>query len=396
MMLRKYRSSPVVWLPNHPVMGNSQSTCPTQVMLTTVIDYVVSGDATSATDFAPLSGTLTITAGQTSGVIDISVLNDNTLEPLETVTVTLTNIAAGNSGVTIGGNNSATVSISDDDIATVSIIANDPDAAEPGDNGQFTILLSNTSDQDTIVSYSVSGSATAGDDYQPLAGTVLIAAGTSSATIDVNVLDQPILENSETVTLSLTGTSDARIAVNTSLDQATVTIADDDSAVVSVVASDNQAAEATPLNNGEFTVTLSEASDTATTISYTVSGSADAGDDYVSLPGTISLAAGQTVATIALNVIDDLNLENDESVTLTLNSVTSGNSSITIGASNAATVQIADNEVNPPNLLAPTLINLNEDTSSGVFRHSSLHGGKRWQRNAASGHQRYPNRSHTN
>ena len=49
------------------------------------------------------------------------------------------------------------------------------------------------------VSYSVSGSATAGSDYATLSGAVTIPAGASSATISVDVLDDNVVELPETV-----------------------------------------------------------------------------------------------------------------------------------------------------------------------------------------------------
>src|SRR5260370_37628556 len=60
--------------------------------------------------------------------------------------------------------------------ATVSI-AKISDAAEPGTNGKFRVTQSAVSSTDTVVSYTVSGTATAGSDYTALSGTVTIAAG---------------------------------------------------------------------------------------------------------------------------------------------------------------------------------------------------------------------------
>ena len=71
---------------------------------------------------------------------------------------------------------SDTVTITDDDTAEVTIAANDASAAEPADDGQFTVTLSNPSDTDTVISYTVSGDATAGSDYTTLSGTVTILA----------------------------------------------------------------------------------------------------------------------------------------------------------------------------------------------------------------------------
>ena len=100
------------------------------------------------------------------------------------------------------------MTIADNDTATVSVVAIDALAAEEGSNpGQFTVSLTQVSSTDTVVTYTVAGTATAGTDYTALTGTVTIPAGSLSAVIDVSVLDDALVEDSETVTVTLTGVS---------------------------------------------------------------------------------------------------------------------------------------------------------------------------------------------
>ena len=309
----------------------------------TVVSYTLSGDATAGDDFANLSGTVTILAGQTSATIDVSVIDDSVLEDTETLTLTLDAITSGDAEVSIGTTDTATVTITDDDVAEISITANDDSAAEPTDNGQFTVSLSNPSDTDTTVTYTVAGDATAGDDFTPLSGTVTILAGQTTATIDVSVLDNGVLEATESLTVTLdsitAGNTDVTIGA---VDSATVTIADDDTAEVTVIANDPGAGE--PSDNGQFTVSLSAASDTDTVVSYSLSGDATAGTDYKALSGTVTIAAGSTTAVIDVNVIDDSILEATEALTLTLDAVTTGDSDITIGAADSATINFTDDD----------------------------------------------------
>ena len=182
-------------------------------------------------------------------------------------------ITSGDSNITIGSTDNATATIADDDTAQVTVTASDASAAEPGDNGQFTVSISNPSDTDTVVSYTIGGDATSGDDFTPLTGTATILAGQTSATIDVNVIDDAILEDAETVSLTLdsitSGDSDITIGAT---DTATVTISDEDSAQVNIAATTASAAE--PATNGQFTVSITSVSDTDTTIAYTVAGDA--------------------------------------------------------------------------------------------------------------------------
>ena len=150
-----------------------------------MISYSVSGDATAGSDYATLTGSVTILANATTATIDVSVLDENLLEDNETVTVTLTGITSGDGNISLGATISDTVTITDNDSAVVTINATDDSAAESADHGQFTVTISNPSDTDTVVSYSVSGDATPGSDYTALTGTVTILANTTSASIDV-------------------------------------------------------------------------------------------------------------------------------------------------------------------------------------------------------------------
>ncbi len=313
----------------------------------TVINYSVAGTAGSGADFTALSGSVTILAGATSAVIDVATIDDAILEDNETVIVTLT--GSDDSDVTVStapGANTATVTIADNDTATVSITANDSAAAEPGDDGQFTVTMSAASDKDTIVNYSVTGTAGSGSDFTALSGSVTILAGSTSALIDVVTIDNAILEDNETVIVTLTGTDDTDVTVSTApgANTATVTIADDDTATVSITANDPAAAE--PANDGQFTVTMSAASDKDTVINYSVAGTAGSGSDFTALSGSVTILAGSTTAVIDVATIDNTILEDNETVIVTLTGTDDDDVTVdTAPGANTATVTIADDDI---------------------------------------------------
>ncbi|HEY1012156.1 MAG TPA: isopeptide-forming domain-containing fimbrial protein, partial [Herpetosiphonaceae bacterium] len=57
-----------------------------------VVDYATAnGSAIAGSDYAAISGTLTIPRGQTSGLLTISIINDGLYEPTESFTITLSN-----------------------------------------------------------------------------------------------------------------------------------------------------------------------------------------------------------------------------------------------------------------------------------------------------------------
>jgi hypothetical protein len=111
--------------------------------------------------------------------------------------------------------------------ATLSIAATDPNAAEAGPNtGTFKVTRTGSTAGSVLVGYTISGSASNGNDYNTLSGAVTISAGATSANITVTPKDDQTAESNENVTLTLKPTAGYTVADA----GATVTIADNDSA----------------------------------------------------------------------------------------------------------------------------------------------------------------------
>src|SRR5205807_2298444 len=155
----------------------------------TVVNYSIGGTATAGSGDTALTGSVTIPAGQTFADINVVVLDDNIVEETETVTVTLTSFGSHDADITLDAtpaNRTATVNITDDDTATVSI-AKISDGAETNTptSGVFRVTQTAVSSTDTVVNYSIGGTATAGSDYTALTGSVTIPAGQTFADINV-------------------------------------------------------------------------------------------------------------------------------------------------------------------------------------------------------------------
>jgi glucose/arabinose dehydrogenase len=107
----------------------------------------------------------------------------------------------------------------------VTIAATDSNAAETGDPGAFTVIRSGNTTSPLTVTYTVSGSATTGTDYNALSGSVTIPAGAISSQIIVTPIADNVSEGPEQVIVTLTsnGSSTYFLGAPTS---ATVTIAD--------------------------------------------------------------------------------------------------------------------------------------------------------------------------
>ncbi|ACU62526.1 Calx-beta domain-containing protein [Chitinophaga pinensis] len=320
------------------------------------VNFTVIGTATAGADYTALGASVIIPAGQNSITLAVPVRDDQAIEATETVIVTITSGTAANAGAfTAGTNNTATVNISDDDNTpankVISIVAAN-DGAEPSTNGAFTISLPTgvSVNEDVTVNFTVAGTATAGADYSSLGTTVIIPAGQNSAILTVPVLDDQVIESTETVIVTVTGgtgITTGAFTVSTSDASAAANISDDDNTVanrIMNVINTNDGSE--PATNGNFSISLPAGIITAEDIivSYTLAGTATTVTDYTTSGTNVTIPAGQNSVTLPIVVNDDLLMEGDETVVITI----TGGMTATLGTytpgTASATLIIADDE----------------------------------------------------
>jgi hypothetical protein len=111
---------------------------------------------------------------------------------------------------------------------------------------------------------------------------------------------------------------------------------------VTLTVTDATATEA-GLSPGQFTVTRTGAVTDPLTVLYTVGGTATAGADYQTLPGSVTLPAGQASAPIVVTPVDDATAEPDETVVVTL----STNAAYIVGSPASGAVTIVSDEIPP-------------------------------------------------
>ncbi|SMN13699.1 Probable aggregation factor core protein MAFp3, isoform C [Bathymodiolus heckerae thiotrophic gill symbiont] len=315
------------------------------------VDYAVTGTATgSGTDYTLINGTLTLTAGATTGNITIaSIIDDVFDEGNETVVVTLSNP----NNATLGTNKAHTYTITDNDAPTIAFNDASSSGLESVRSANLAYTLSAASSREVTVNYAVTGTATgSGTDYTLINGTLTLAAGATTGNITIaSIIDDALDESDETVVVTLSNPDNATLGTNTTH---TYTIINNDEPTIAFDNDSSSGAEST--NSANLAYTLSAASSQEVTVDYAVTGTATgSGTDYTLINGTLTLTAGATTGNITIaSIIDDAFDESNETVVVTL----SNPNNATLGTNTAHTYTITDNDV-------PTIA-FNDASSSGT------------------------------
>ncbi len=202
------------------------------------------------------------------------------------------------------------------------LIAADASAGE-GDTGtsvlSFEVRLSVAVPQTVTVGYQTQlQTATAGVDYEGVAGTLTFDPGVTSRTVDVTVYGDLLNETDETFRLALANPNGASMADGIAIG----TIVNDDP-LPALSVSDVVVAEGESGNvAASFVVSLSVPSGQDVTATLTTaSGTANAGIDFVSRTAAAGLPAGTTTKVIDVQVRGDDRDEADEFFVVNLSSV---------------------------------------------------------------------------
>lgn len=311
------------------------------------VNYATStGTATSGVDFTPTSGTLTFAPGITSQSFRIPITNDTSLEPTETINLTLSSPTAA----TLGATSTATVSIVDNDVPAVSFQLASKSVSESTTSATFNVVLNGASSQTITVNFALSGgTATLGSDFNLTNGTLTFAPGATSKTLTFTVINDSKDENDETVQIDLSAPTNATLGATTS---AVYTILDNDNGPSAKFAfrtlTGSSTSSPTVLESSGTLVVpivLSAASERAITVNLgaIAGGTALGGADF-SFPGEtfVTFAPGETRKELTLNIQEDALDEVNETIKLKLSSAQA-----TIGDGSAATVTITDNDAAP-------------------------------------------------
>lgn len=290
----------------------------------------------SGVDYMMPAGVLTIPAGQTTASIPLIIINDTIDEPDNLVTIQLQNARGAN----IGTNGFHGFTIIDDENPPTNPFVGFAMAAssvlENAGTAQIAVALSTPATTTCSVDFiTTDGSATQPGDYTTTTGTLSFAAGESVKFISLPITDDAVLETTKNLTIALVNPANA---VLNAANIHTLTITDDDSPAVSIVANDASATEAG--DAGQFTLTRTGDTTNALAVTLSRTGTAANTTDYANINTAQTIPAGSASMTVNVSPIQDTTNEGNETVILTV----AAGSGYVIGTPSSATVTIADDD----------------------------------------------------
>ncbi|MFM6724572.1 MAG: Calx-beta domain-containing protein, partial [Dolichospermum sp.] len=192
------------------------------------VNYSIAGtaDATDYTGATPGTGkTITFAIGSSTATLTIDPTADTTIEPNETVALTL----ATGTGYTIGTTTAVTGTITNDDLPSITLAVSPASVTEDGTgNLVYTFSRTGATTSALTVNYCIAGTAEATDYTGATPGTgktITFAAGSATATLTIDPTADTTIEANETVALTLATGTGYTIGTTTAV---TGTITNDD------------------------------------------------------------------------------------------------------------------------------------------------------------------------
>ncbi len=170
-----------------------------------IINYTVTGSATSGSDFTPLPQTVTISAGQRSTQLAVNIIDDDSVETDETLTLSLQT----SNNYSLAANTVATMTINSEDLnsglpeVNLSIAKR---SVTEGKGGSLLIYVirtpDNNTDQALEVMLQLEGTASSSD-LHTFPESIIIPAGKTQAHAVLVLKDDAKREGDETLSISI-------------------------------------------------------------------------------------------------------------------------------------------------------------------------------------------------
>ena len=204
-----------------------------------------------------------------------------------------------------------------------------------------TVQLSTAAAEDVTVPLTLGGTAISGVDYSSVPTTVVIPAGSTTATFDIALVDDALFEVAETLILTMGAPTHA---IAGSASKLTITIADNDGANKPAVRFASESQDAVAGSTASLVASLTKVSGAATTIGLLFEGTATNNLDYTVDKTSVTIPAGATEATVSFTL-----LERAAGKTV-IASIKYWPSNADMGAPRIHTMTVAASEAPPPAL----------------------------------------------
>lgn len=236
------------------------------------------------------------------------------------------------------------------------------------DTGELNITFVRVdgSDGEASVGYSTADdTAIDGVDYVGQSGRLVFAAGETSATVTIPILEDLLVEGDKTFNIAIGEAEGAELGVPRT---AVITIEDNDVSSAPGI-NFSQSTFLIDENAGEATITITREGKTddeatvnfATTDDYAKADSIEYAD-YLATSKTVTFAPGETSKTVSVPILDDDLPETDETLKLGLSNPTGTN----LGIQSSATLSIVDNDEVPAGLSQETLLEVDDGSARWV------------------------------
>jgi hypothetical protein len=272
---------------------------------TVTVNYATSdGSAAAGTAYTATSGTLTISPGQASKVVDVPLLASTVHTGDQYFYL---NLSAATNAL-LGNDSSNTATIIDPTVNPL-LTVNDASVLKPSSGTtteKFNVDLDPASVNTVTVAYTTSdGSATAGTDYVATSGTLTFSPGTTTQQVSVTVDGSSSSVPDRYFYLNLSSPTNAQIPGRSSAYGLIVdSVAPTSGLSYFTVQDDGVATPNSGTATETFAVDLFPAPTTTEYVSYTTAdGTATAGSgNYDSTRGTLTFAPGTTSQTVSVTV----------------------------------------------------------------------------------------------
>jgi len=307
--------------------------------LDVIIPLLIEGTASGqGNDYTFSNDQIIISGGKLNTSIPVTIIDDEMYEYTETVILTM----QSPQNAILNNNNTYSLNIKDNDIKPyVSWQIDESSISESSNSVQITVCLNIISGKDSIIPVIASGSAT-DEDYILDTNQIIISAGSKTAKMQVQIIDDDKLEKNETIILQINSPINANLNED-SITYHNINILDNDPfPIVNWEQVEFNIEETYGIIS--FKANLNEISELDTIVNISLEGTAKGdGIDYSIIEDVLFIESGKSQGNFSIKIIDDDLFELNESLIL----IMKDSQNAVIGENSKVNIEITSNDPMP-------------------------------------------------